>query len=75
MQKSHFDFLLCDAVELDIELPLIKVKMNFLLILETVFRCRAVLHFGQVLHLLELLEFLVVSDMCVVGSKTHEIVH
>lgn len=61
-------------VELNVKLPF-QVPMNFLLILETVFWCSTVLHFGQVLDLLEFLEFLVVSDMRVISRETHEIVH
>lgn len=49
--------------------------MNFLLILEAIFRRRAVFHFGQILQLLELLELLVVAYVRVVSGETHQVMH
>lgn len=44
-------------------------------ILEAVLgRVHVRVHLGQVLHLLQLLELLMVADVCVVGRQAHQIV-
>lgn len=62
------------SLKLNVKLSL-QVPMNFLLILEAIFRGGAVFHFGQVLNLLQLLELLVIADVRVVGRQAHQVVH
>lgn len=61
-------------LNLNVKLSL-QVPMNFLLILESVFRGRGVLHFGEVLKLLQFLELFVVANVCIVCGQAHQIVH